>query len=42
MADKTGIEWTDDDEPDLYRVGKAKAGRMLDGKLHNDFPEVNL
>lgn len=29
-----------DDEPDLYRVGKKAAGRMLDGRIHNEFPQV--
>lgn len=29
-----------DDEPDLYRVGKKAAGRLLDGIEHNGFPEV--
>lgn len=27
-----------DDEPDLYRVGKKAAGRLLDGVEHNGFP----
>lgn len=27
-----------DDEPDLYRVGKKAAGRMLDGVQHDGFP----
>lgn len=27
-----------DDEPDLYRVGKKRAGRLLDGVEHNAFP----
>lgn len=27
-----------DDQPDLYRVGKKAAGRLLDGRLHNEFP----
>jgi protein gp37 len=36
QSEETHIE----DEPDLYRVGKAKAGRLLDSKLHNQFPEV--
>lgn len=27
-----------DDEPDLYRVGKKAAGRLLDGDLHDGFP----
>ncbi|MDK1386327.1 phage Gp37/Gp68 family protein [Sinorhizobium sp. 8-89] len=29
-----------EDEPDLYRVGKKFAGRLLDGIEHNGFPEV--
>ncbi|MFN4176443.1 DUF5131 family protein [Phenylobacterium sp.] len=29
-----------DDEPDLYRVGKKAAGRMLDGRTHDDRPKV--
>jgi hypothetical protein len=28
-----------DDEPDLYRLGKSRAGRSLDGIEHNGFPE---
>lgn len=28
-----------DDEPDLYRVGKRVAGRLLDGREWNEFPE---
>lgn len=27
-----------DDEPDLYRIGKKAAGRLLDGIEHNEFP----
>ncbi|QKC83236.1 DUF5131 family protein [Mesorhizobium sp. NZP2077] len=27
-----------DDQPDLYRVGKRAAGRLLDGVEHNAFP----
>ena len=27
-----------DDEPDLYRLGKRRAGRTLDGRTHDDFP----
>lgn len=27
-----------DDEPDLYRIGKKAAGRLLDGVEHNEFP----
>jgi hypothetical protein len=29
-----------DDQPDLYRVGKKAAGRLLDGVLHDGYPEV--
>lgn len=29
-----------DYEPDLYRIGKKSAGRLLDGVEHNGFPEV--
>ena len=28
-----------DDEPDLYRVGKKKAGAFLDGHEHREFPK---
>ena len=28
-----------DDESDLYRVGKKKAGRLLDGVEHTEFPK---
>ncbi|MGE0444539.1 MAG: DUF5131 family protein, partial [Vicinamibacterales bacterium] len=27
-----------DDEPDVYRVGKKAAGRLLDGVIHHAFP----
>lgn len=37
MADPEA-DW--DDEPDLYRVGKKRAGRLLDGVTHDAFPEV--
>jgi protein gp37 len=36
QSEETHIE----DEPELYRVGKAKAGNLLEGKTHNQFPEV--
>ena len=29
-----------DDQPDVYRVGKKAAGRLLDGREWNQFPEV--
>jgi protein gp37 len=29
-----------DDEPDLYRVGKKEAGRLLDGVIWDQFPET--
>jgi hypothetical protein len=28
-----------DDEPDVWRVGKPRAGRLLDGVEHNEVPE---
>lgn len=28
-----------EDEPDVYRIGKKRAGRKLDGVEHNGFPE---
>ncbi|PQV52862.1 protein gp37 [Defluviimonas denitrificans] len=37
MADPEA-DWHD--EPDLYRVGKKRAGRLLDGVTHDAFPEV--
>lgn len=27
-----------DDEPDLFRFGKKRAGRLLDGRQHDEFP----
>lgn len=36
MADPEA-DW--DDEPDLYRVGKARAGRLLDGQEWNELPK---
>lgn len=29
-----------EDEPDLWRVGKARAGRLLDGVRHDGYPET--
>ena len=29
-----------DDEPDLYRIGKKAAGRQLDGRTWDEFPDV--
>lgn len=31
-----------DDEPDVWRVGKARAGRLLDGVTHDARPEVRI
>lgn len=31
-----------DDEPDVYRVGKKAAGRLLDGRTHDGFPDAAL
>lgn len=30
-----------DDEPDLYRIGKRAAGRLLDGVQHDGYPEAS-
>lgn len=32
------IEGHTDDEPDVYRIGKARAGRLLDGVQHDGVP----
>lgn len=32
------VEGHRDDEPDVYRVGKKQAGRLLDGVEHSEFP----
>ncbi len=32
-----GMHW--EDEPDVYRVGKKTAGRLLDGVTHDGFPD---
>jgi protein gp37 len=34
-----GQEMHTDDEPDVWRVGKLRAGRLLDGVEHNEVPE---
>lgn len=31
-----------EDEPDVYRLGKHRAGRQLDGRTWDEFPEVAL
>ena len=36
---KMGSELHRDDEPEVWRVGKKRAGRLLDGVLHDGFPE---
>ena len=33
-------QWGEHDE-NLHRVGKSRAGRMLDGELHDEFPKVS-
>jgi len=41
MADKSKIEWTDASWNPIrarVRVGKQRAGRVLDGKTHSEFP----
>lgn len=51
MADQTKIEWADStfnpwarfseaSGAGMIRVGKKRAGRLLDGIEHNGFPEV--
>jgi protein gp37 len=35
------VEMHRDDEPDLYRIGKKRAGRKLDGVEHSAFPETS-
>ena len=32
------VEGHCDDEPDVYRIGKKRAGRLLDGREHSEFP----
>ena len=39
---KASEEMHCDDQPDLYWLGKARAGRMLDGVIHNEFPKVRV
>jgi protein gp37 len=36
--DWSEIEGYAEDEPDVYRVGLRRAGRLLDGREHNEFP----
>lgn len=38
QTEKQSEECHADDAPDLYRVGKKSAGRLLDGVEHNGFP----
>lgn len=38
QTDKQSENCHADDSPDLYWVGKAEAGRLLDGRSHNEFP----
>lgn len=38
QTDKQSENCHADDSPDLYWVGKAAAGRLLDGREHNEFP----
>lgn len=39
MTPKQSEELHRDDEPDVYRVGKHRAGRLLDGREWSEFPE---
>lgn len=36
-SDSRGMHY--DDEPTVYRCGKKKAGRHLDGRTHDEFPK---
>lgn len=38
MEDLASLGGHVDDEPDLYRIGKGSAGRLLDGELHDGYP----
>ncbi len=38
--DLSVIDGHADNEPDLYRIGKKAAGRLLDGRTHDGFPEA--
>lgn len=39
--DLATVDGNFEDEPDLYRVGKKAAGRQLDGRQHDGYPEVS-
>jgi protein gp37 len=39
IDDWSAVDGHCDDEPDVYRIGKKKAGRLLDGVLHDAIPE---
>ncbi len=38
LTPKQSEELHRDDEPDVYRLGKARSGAMLDGREHREFP----
>lgn len=41
----TQWHWFDPDQsgrPDMHRIGKKQAGRLLDGKEHNEMPDVTI
>ena len=40
VTPRMGAEMHRDDEPDVWRVGKKRAGRHLDGAVHNGKPEA--
>lgn len=40
LSPKASEETHIDDAPDLYRVGKKRAGRLLDGVVHDAMPET--
>lgn len=38
ISPRMGQEMHRDDEPDVYRIGKSRAGRLLDGREWSEFP----
>lgn len=40
MGENSHIEWTDHSWIPWWRVGKKAAGRLLDGREWNEFPQT--
>lgn len=40
LTPRASLETHADDAPDVYRLGKKKAGRWLDGRIHDEYPAV--